>query len=152
VLVGIKAAGVNPFKTYIRTGGYVRKPGLPYTPGADGAGVVLENGAGVSAFKPGDRVYTAGSLSGTYAEAALCLEAQVHPLSQKISFAQGAALGVPYGTAFRALFQKACSFKGETAFVHGGSGGVGIAAIQLARSIGMTVFATAGSEKGLKLV
>src|SRR5919197_6074880 len=72
VLVRIHAIGVNPVETYIRAGTYARLPALPYTPGNDGAGVVEQVGADVSEFKPGDRVYTAGSVSGTYAEIALC--------------------------------------------------------------------------------
>src|SRR5690348_7863759 len=91
VLVRIAAAGVNPVETYIRAGTYAIKPPLPYTPGGDGAGVVESVGEEVTAFKPGDRVYTAGTLTGSYAEFALCDEFQVHALPQKVSFAQGAA-------------------------------------------------------------
>ena len=87
------AIGVNPVETYIRAGSYPQKPALPYTPGNDGAGVVEEVGSDVNEFKPGDRVYTAGSISGTYAEFALCKTAQVHPLPANASFAQGAAMG-----------------------------------------------------------
>jgi NADPH2:quinone reductase len=100
----------------------------------------------------GDRVYVAGTLSGTYAEQALCLETQVHPLASKVFFAQGAAVGVPYATAYRALFQLARATPGETVLVHGASGGVGIAAVQLARAAGMRVIGTAGTEKGRALV
>lgn len=95
VLVRIHAAGVNPVETYIRAGTYARLPNLPYTPGNDGAGVVEQTGADVSEFKVGDRVYTAGSLSGTYAEFALCKKDHVHPLPANVSFAQGAAMGTP---------------------------------------------------------
>lgn len=152
VLVKIHAAGVNPFETYQRTGTYAVKPQLPYTPGADGAGVVTKTGTGVQRFAAGDRVYVAGSVSGTYAEQTLCQESQVHPLPQKISFEQGAALGVPYATAYRALFQKANVRPGEAVLVHGASGGVGIAAVQFARAHGMTVIGTAGTLKGSELV
>src|SRR5207244_109484 len=106
VLVRVKAAGVNPVDTYIRAGAYARKPSLPFTPGTDAAGVVDAVGPNVKQFKPGDRVYTNGTITGAYAELALCEESRVHPLPSKISFAQGAALGVPYGTAYRALFQR----------------------------------------------
>ncbi len=152
VVVRVHAAGVNPVDTYIRSGMYARKPPLPYTPGVDGAGTVAAAGEGVARFQPGDRVYTAGAISGTYAELALCRESQVHPLPSKVSFAQGAALGVPYGTAYRALFQRARALPAETVLVHGASGGVGIAAVQLARAAGMTVIATAGTDKGRALV
>ena len=152
VLVKIHAVGVNPYDTYMRLGTYAIKPPLPYTPGADGAGVVAEIGSGAKRFKPGDRVYIAGSLSGAYAEFALCQESQVHPLAKNVSFEQGAAIGVPYGTAYRALFDKAQSLPGETLLVHGASGGVGVAAVQLARAHGMTVIGTAGTQKGKALV
>jgi NADPH2:quinone reductase len=152
VLVKIHAAGVNPFDTYIRTGTYSMKPQLPYTPGADAAGVVAAVGSGVQRVKAGDRVYVAGTLSGAYAEQVLCLESQVHSLPKNVSFQQGAAIGVPYVTAYRALFQKAHALPSETVLVHGGSGGVGLAAVQLARAHGMTVVGTAGTERGRALV
>jgi len=152
VLVRLKAIGVNPVETYIRAGLYPRKPALPYTPGADGAGVVERPGQGAFKFQPGDRVYTSGTLSGSYAELALCDENQVHPLPAKASFAQGAALGVPYATAYRALFLRARAVPGECVLVHGASGGVGTAALQLARAGGFTVIGTAGTDEGLKLI
>jgi len=92
VLVRMHAIGINPVETYIRAGTYARLPELPYTPGNDGAGVVEKVGADVSEFKAGDRVYTAGSITGTYAEFALCKKEQVHPLPPNVSFAQGAAM------------------------------------------------------------
>ena len=152
VLVRIHAVGINPVETYIRAGTYARKPALPFTPGNDGAGVVEEVGEGVSKFQPGDRVYTAGSISGTYAEYALCDPVQLHPLPANASFAQGAAMGTPYATAFRGLFQRAQAKPGETLLVHGASGGVGTAAIQLARTRGLRVLGTAGTERGRDLV
>src|SRR3954471_19119389 len=90
LLVRLHAAGVNPVETYIRSGKYARLPELPYTPGNDGAGVVEQIGDGVNAFSVGDRVYTAGSISGTYAQFALCETTQVHRLPANASFAQGA--------------------------------------------------------------
>jgi NADPH2:quinone reductase len=151
VLVRVHAGGVNPVETYIRAGKYARLPELPYTPGNDGAGVVEQVGADVSEFKAGDRVYTGGSLSGTYAELALCKKEQVHRLPENVSFTQGAAMGTPYATAYRGLFQRANAKPGETVLVHGASGGVGTAAVQLARARGLHVFGTAGSDEGLKL-
>jgi NADPH:quinone reductase len=152
IVVRIHAAGVNPVDTYIRSGTYAVKPPLPYTPGMDGAGVVLRTADGARRVKAGDRVYVAGSISGTYAEQALAHESQVHPLPPNITFQQGAAVGVPYGTAYRALFHKAHAQPGESVLVHGASGGVGIAAVQLARAHGMTVIGTAGTDKGRALV
>jgi NADPH2:quinone reductase len=152
VVVRIRAAGVNPVDVYMRSGTYPRKPTLPYTPGTDGAGTVESLGPDAKRFKPGDRVYLAGSLSGTYAELALCEEQFVFPLPAHVSFAQGAAVHVPYATAYRALFQRAHAVAGETLLVHGASGGVGIAAVQLARAAGLRVIGTVGSERGRKLV
>jgi NADPH:quinone reductase len=152
VVVRIRAAGVNPVEAYIRAGVYPRKPSLPYTPGTDGAGTIEATGKDAKRYAPGARVYVAGSLSGTYAEQALCDESSVFPLPQHVSFAQGAALGVPYGTAYRALFHRAAARPGETVLIHGASGGVGIAAVQLARAAGLRVIGTAGSDKGRALV
>ena len=152
VLVRINAAGVNPVDTYIRSGLYAFRPALPYIPGMDGAGVIEAVGAEVHHLKAGDRVYIAGTLSGAYAEKTLCAASQVHHLPARVSFSQGAGLGVPYSTAYRALFQKAGALPGETVLVHGASGGVGLAAVQLARAAGTIVIGTAGSEQGQQCV
>jgi NADPH2:quinone reductase len=136
----------------MRNGTYAVKPPLPYTPGSDGAGDVEAIGEGVSKVKPGDRVYTAKTLTGAYAQYALTLDSQVHSLPPKVTYAQGAGIGVPYVTAFHALRQEIRPRAGETVLVHGASGGVGVAAVQIARALGMTVLGTAGTEKGLDLV
>src|SRR5437773_1389936 len=151
VLVRVHAAGVNPVDTYIRSGSYTNLS-LPYTPGKDAAGIIEAKGDATDQFPLGDRVYTSGSITGTYAELTLCDAADVHPLPKQISFAQGAALGVPYATAYRALFHRAEARAGETVLIHGASGGVGLAAVQFARSAGLTVIGTAGSDGGSKLV
>ena len=151
VLVRIHAAGVNPYDTYMRNGLYPVKPALPYTPGSDAAGIVEAVGEGVTKVKKGDRVYTAKTLTGAYAEYALTLESQVHPLPAKITYAQGAGIWVPYGTAYHALHQCTKARAGESLLIHGASGGVGIAAAQMASAMGMTVLGTAGTEKGLEL-
>jgi NADPH2:quinone reductase len=148
---------VNPVDAYIHTGTYARKPALPYTPGQDGAGDILAVGAGVKDFKAGDRVYICGvgntvAGAGTYAELALCVPSQLHPLPARVSFAQGAALGVPYCTAYRALFQRACAKPGETVLVHGATGGVGIACVELAHARGLTVIGSGGTDAGLAAV
>ncbi|MBM3264967.1 MAG: NADPH:quinone reductase [candidate division Zixibacteria bacterium] len=152
VVVRVHAAGVNPVDTYIRTGTYAVKPNLPYTPGLDAAGVVESAGTGVTHVKPGDRVYIAGSISGSYAEKTLCNSGQVHPLPDNVSFAQGACVFVPYGTAYRGLFQRGGAKAGETVLIHGASGGVGTAGVQLARAAGLTVIGTGGTERGRALV
>jgi NADPH2:quinone reductase len=152
VLVRIKAAGVNPVDTYLRTGIHAHAPKLPYTPGKDGAGTVESVGQDATKFKPGDRVYTAGSISGTYAEFALCREEDLGLLPDNVSFEQGAGVWTPYATSYRALFQKAAAVAGETVLIHGASGGVGIAATQWAKNAGCRVVGTAGSDDGKKLV
>ncbi|MBX3297425.1 MAG: NADPH:quinone reductase [Acidobacteria bacterium] len=151
VLVRVKAAGVNPVDTYIRSGIHAVKPKLPYTPGKDGAGVVEAVGPGVRRFAPGDHVYIADTLTGTYAEYALCREDQLGRLPENVSFEAGAGVFTPYATAYRALFQKAGAKIGETVLVHGASGGVGIAAVQWAKSAGMCVIGTASTEEGRSL-
>jgi NADPH:quinone reductase len=151
VLVRIHAAGVNPYDTYMRAGTYAVKPSLPYTPGSDGAGVIEAVGEGVKKVKRDDRVYTARTLTGAYAEYALALEEQVHPLPAKIDFKQGAGIWVPYGTAYHALHHSAKAHASETVLVHGASGGVGSAALQIARAMGLRVFGTAGTPKGLEI-
>ena len=151
LLVRVEAAGINPVETYIRSGIGARPP-LPYTPGSDAAGVVVSIGAGVAATAVGQRVYVADTLTGAYAELALCLHDSVFPLPASLSMAQGAAIAVPYGTAYRALFQRGRGAAGETVLVHGAAGGVGLAAVQLAAAAGMTVVGSAGSEEGRRLV
>lgn len=151
VVVRVHAVGVNPVETYVRSGIYP-KPPTPFTPGNDGAGVIDTIGAGVKGVAVGDRVYIAGSMSGTYAEKSLCQAGRVHPLPASASFAQGAAIHVPYGTAYQALIHRARPLPGESLLVHGASGGVGIAAVQIACAAGMTVIGTAGTARGRELV
>lgn len=152
VVVRVHAAGVNPVDTYIRAGAYAGQATLPYTPGTDAAGTIESLGKGVRRFAVGARVYTAGTISGAYAERVLCAESMVYPLPDRLSYAQGAAIYIPYATAYRALFQRARAHAGEWALVHGASGGVGIAAVQIARAAGLKVIGTVGSEQGRHLV
>jgi len=150
ILVRLHAAGVNPVEAYVRAGKYTRLPSLPYTPGTDGAGVVEKSDDPV--FTPGARVYLFGSQTGTYAEQALCAPGQVYPLPDHVTFERGAALGVPYGTASWALFNRGVVKAGETLLIHGASGGVGLAALQLAHAGGVRVLGTAGTPEGLELI
>ena len=150
VLVEIKAAGVNPVDTYVRSGNYAILPQLPYVPGADGAGVVKAVGDGVTRLRPGERVWVARQAG--YASLVAADATMVHPLPAPLSFGQGAAVGVPYGTAYRGLHHKGQAKAGETLLVHGASGGVGIAAVQLGVAHGMTVIGTGGTDRGRKLV
>ena len=152
VLVRNHAAGVNPVDTYLRSNTDNRGPKLPYTPGSDSAGVIEAVGPGVTSVKVGDRVYVGGTVSGAYAELSLSGETQVHSLPANVSFAQGAAMNVPYATAFHAFVNRGQAQTGETVLVHGASGGVGIGAVQIARARGLTVIGTAGTEKGRRMV
>ncbi|XP_075887446.1 quinone oxidoreductase [Nelusetta ayraudi] len=152
VLIRVHACGVNPVETYIRAGTYARKPTLPYTPGGDVAGMVETVGEGVTSVKAGDRVFTTATVSGGYAEFAVAADDCVHKLPNALDFTQGAALGIPYFTAYRALVHKAHVKPGETILIHGASGGVGVAACQLSRALGLRVLGTAGTAEGLKLV
>ncbi|MGI9505203.1 MAG: NADPH:quinone reductase, partial [Geminicoccaceae bacterium] len=156
VVIDIKAAGVNPADTYMRGGAYAIVPDLPYTPGGDAAGVVSAVGDGVSKFKIGDRVFTGVamgfSMQGCYAEKVLRSADDVLALPDSVHFTQGAALGVPYATAHYGLFARGGAKAGETVFIHGASGAVGTAAIQLAKRAGLTVIGSGGSERGRKLI
>ncbi len=151
VLVRTKAIGVNPVDTYIRAGIYGPKA-FPYIPGTDAAGIVEAVGAEVKNVKPGDRVYVYGTIDGAYAELVLCKPSQVHPLPDRLSYEQGAAIGVPYGTAYRALFVRGHAKPNEAVLVHGASGGVGTATVQLAVNFGCKVFGTAGNVDGIERV
>lgn len=156
VRVRLRAAGVNPVETYIRAGQYGRLPSLPHTPGFDGAGVVVEAGESVRRFAPGDRVYVASvrlpEAGATYAEETVVDENEVWPLPEGIDFAQGAAIGIPCATAFRALHFVGRGRPGDWVLVHGASGAVGTAAVQLAKAFGMRVVGTAGTHAGRDLV
>ena len=155
-LVRIHAAGVNPVDTYICAGVYAQLPELPYVPGIDGAGVIEAIGHGVAGLTVGQRVYVAGSMAGNigdcYAEKAVIPETALFPLPDTVSFAAGAAIGIPYATAYHALFGRGGAKPGETVFIHGASGAVGTAVVQLARAHGMTVIGSAGSARGLAMV
>lgn len=152
VLVQVRAAGVNPVDTYLRSGEYARLPSLPYTPGSDAAGEVVEVGPGVDRWIPGDRVYTDHRASGSYAELLCCPAEFLHPLPDGVGFAAGATLGVPATTAYRALFAVGGGRAGERLLIHGATGGVGLAAVQLAVAAGMEVTASGGSVEGRDLL
>uniref|UniRef100_A0A8C9K9V7 Quinone oxidoreductase n=1 Tax=Panthera tigris altaica TaxID=74533 RepID=A0A8C9K9V7_PANTA len=152
VLIKVHACGVNPVETYIRSGTHKIKPLLPYTPGSDVAGVIEAVGDNASTFKKGDRVFTTSTISGGYAEYALAADHTVYPLPEKLDFKQGAAIGIPYFTAYRALLHSARVKAGESVLVHGASGGVGLAVCQIARAYGLKVLGTAGTGEGQSIV
>jgi len=151
VIVSVRAIGINPVETYIRSGKYGPKQ-FPYIPGNDAAGIVHSVGPGVTRVNKADRVYVAGSISGTYAQLTLADQSKVHPLPSHVTFSQGAAMGIPYGTAFHTLFHRGQAHFGESVLIHGATGGVGLAALQIAKSAGLLIFATGGSDKGRELL
>ena len=147
VLIHVLAAGINPVDTYIRAGAYGALPELPYTPGWECAGVVLAMGQAVEGLSVGQRVYTTRTISGAYAEHAIAQASFTHPLPHALSAEEGAALGIAYGTAYRALHQTTQVERGQRVLIHGGAGGVGWAAVQLALDAGLRVVATASQEE-----
>lgn len=152
VRVRLHAAGVNPVDTYLRSAAQGYAPKLPWIPGMDGAGIVDAVGDQVNGLKPGQRVYVHGGGLGTYAEYCVCRPSRAYPLPDNLDFAEGASLGVPYFTAARALFTRGDVQSGDKVLIHGASGGVGSACLQLLASQDVKVWGTAGSDAGLELV
>lgn len=151
IVIKVMAVGVNPVETYIRAGTYPVLPHLPYVPGGNCAGVVEKVGDGAGRLKVGQRVYTSAK-GGAYGEYCLCEEKHAHPLPGNVSFEEGAAVGVPAATAYRALFIRGEGEVASKVLIHGASGSVGLAAIQLAKAAGMDVTGTAGTKKGVELI
>ena len=149
VLIRVKAVGVNPVETYVRAGNYGQMK-FPFTPGNDCAGVVEAVAPDVRQFKPGDRVYTNKTSTGSYAQLSLADAFYVHLLPDRATFQQGAGVGTPGGTAYRGLFQRGRGKPGETVLVHGATGGVGTAAVQFARARGLVVIGSSSTDKGRK--
>lgn len=151
VLVKVYAAGVNPVDVYMRAKMFGYAPQLPLVLGKEAAGIVEEVGSNVKQFKKGDRVVCCIP-SGGYAEYVTCNAALVVPLPEVLTFTQGAALYIAYYTAYRALIIRLKIQKGELALIHGASGAVGLAGVQIAKAHGLKVVGTAGSDEGLKVV
>src|SRR5215471_2313946 len=156
VVVEVRAAGVNPADTYMRSGTYAIRPELPYTPGGDAGGVISAIGTVVTEHKVGDRVFVGTALSfdltGCYAEKVKRKASEVLSLPVGVNFAEAATFGVSYPTAHYALFERGGAQGGETVFIHGASGSVGTSAIQLAKRAGLRVVGSAGTSKGLELL
>ncbi|MGF1473794.1 MAG: NADPH:quinone oxidoreductase family protein [Rubrobacteraceae bacterium] len=147
VTVEVEAAALNFFDILLCKGEYQESPELPFTPGAEVSGVVSATG-GESAFEPGTRVLATPPLPrGGFAERVSVPEAATYPIPDSMAFEDAAALHLVYQTAYFALHRRAGLAPGETVLVHAGAGGVGSAAIQLARSAGARVLATAGGEE-----
>lgn len=145
VLIRVRAAGLNHADLAQRAGFYPLPPGTTDILGLEVAGEIAQVGAGVDAWKEGDRV-CALLVGGGYAEFAVAPAVQCLPVPEGLDFAQAAALPEAFATVWLNVFQKASLKAGERLLVHGGSSGVGIAAIQLASALGSTVFCTAGTD------
>jgi len=145
VQIRVRAAGINP-ADLVRLSGRLQPLSLPYTPGTDVCGEVEAVGSGVTHVKKGDRVFGRASTGG-YAEKTCLAASEAIPLPANLSFAEGAAIPIPFYTAYRALHHKAAIKAGETVLVSAGGGGVGVAAIQLAKIAGARVITTVGSAE-----
>jgi NADPH2:quinone reductase len=146
VLVRVRAAGINPTDLTRLSGRFPQSFKLPYIPGIDVSGEVEAIGSGVTNVKPGDKI-VGWALSGGYAEKACLAAGEVALLPPSLSFAEGAAIPIPFYTAYHALHHKAVIRSGETVLISAGAGGVGVAAIQLAKAAGARVVTTVGSEE-----
>ncbi|XP_013095407.2 zeta-crystallin-like [Biomphalaria glabrata] len=151
VLIKVYFSGVNPVDTYIRAGGFGPVT-FPKVLGMDTAGTVEEVGEGVTEFKKGDRVYTTGTVTGGYAQFTVADVKKTSLLDKSLTFAQGAGVGVPYYTAWKAIYMRAQTKPKDLVLVHGASGAVGLAAVQIAKANGLRVIGTAGTKEGLDLV
>ena len=147
----LKACSVNFPDILMVQGKYQFKPALPFAPGMEGAGLVAAVGEGVTKFKPGDRV-VAGLRTGGFAEEANAAEAACRAIPGTMDFAEAAACPAAYLTAYVALVCRGRLQKGETLLVHGASGGVGLAAVEMGKLLGATVIATSASDEKLKVV
>ena len=150
LLVEVKAASINFPDALMVQGRYQARPALPFTPGAEMAGVVIATGAGVELFRPGDRVMaTCGT--GAFAEQCLADAGQAVPLPAGMDFALGASFLLAYGTALHALATIGKLAPGESVLILGAAGGVGIAGIEVAKAIGARVIAAASSAEKIAL-
>uniref|UniRef100_A0A8D8SXT4 Quinone oxidoreductase n=2 Tax=Cacopsylla melanoneura TaxID=428564 RepID=A0A8D8SXT4_9HEMI len=153
VLVKVVAAGINPVETYIRSGQYPTLPELPAILGTEVSGVVEQVGAGVTHVQVGDKVFGKPILGkGGYSQYAKLKKLDVYHMPPQLSFSEAAVLYVSYFTAYRALHFKAQMKPGEWVLVHGATGGVGSAAIQIAKAHGLKVVAFAGTDSGKQYV
>jgi NADPH2:quinone reductase len=145
IRVRVHAASINFYDNLMVAGEYQMKPDLPFTAGSDAAGVVIETGSRVTRLKPGDRV-AVGHYIGTFADEMVAKEWTAVVMPDGVDFAEAAAMRVAHGTAYYGLARRGALKAGETLLVHGASGGVGLAAVQLGRQLGATVIGTVGDE------
>ena len=147
VVVDVRAAGVTFADALIVSGGYQIKPPLPFVPGSEAAGVVAAVGDGVEAWTVGDRVLW--SSLGTFAEQVAVAPEALLPLPEAVSFGQGASFMQSYVTMLFALTRRTIVAAGETVLVLGAGGGVGLAAVDVARALGLRALAAASSKEKL---
>ena len=147
VRVAIHAAGINFPDILMAAGGYQLKPELPFTPGVEAAGEVIEVD-GVAGIAVGDRVIVK-MRHGTYAYEAVVAPSQLTPLPSTFDYAEGATFLAAHGTAYHALIDRGQVQPGEVLLVHGAGGGVGLAAVEMGKMLGATVIAAASSEEKL---
>ncbi|MHA1113995.1 MAG: NADPH:quinone oxidoreductase family protein, partial [Alphaproteobacteria bacterium] len=150
VRIAARATGVNFADTLMIRGQYQRKPEMPFSPGMETAGVVTEVGADVTRIKPGDRV-VAALTSGGFAEEVIIEERFTFAIPDEMDFEDAVNFAVVYPTAHGALSFQGRLEAGETALIHGAAGGVGLAGVEVAKAMGATVIATAGSADKLAL-
>jgi NADPH2:quinone reductase len=146
VLIDVRAASVNFPDLLVIRGAYQKLPSRPFSPGKDLAGAVAAVGEGVTTCKPGDRV-SAQVEFGAYAEKCVVPQLNCHLMPESMTYAEGAAMGLTYLTAYFALIERGLYRLGETVLVNGGAGGVGLATVQLAKALGATVVASVGSAQ-----
>jgi NADPH2:quinone reductase len=145
LLIEIKATAANFVDTLLMGGKHQSRPSLPFIPGKGPAGVVMEVGADVTGFAPGDRVLAMCEPGGGYAELIAVPASQCHRIPDSMAFADAASMGLIYDTAWFSLRQRGNYRTGETVLVLGATGGVGLAAIQLAKALGARVLAGAAN-------
>ena len=150
VRVEVHAAGVNFPDLLMIEGKYQYKPPFPFAPGAEASGVVLETGAKVTGIRPGDRVI-AMTGSGAFAEQVVVRQHKIRPMPAAMDFVTAASLGLTYGTTAHALIQRGQLQPGEWLLVHGASGGVGMAAVEIGKAMGAKVIGTGGSDEKLRV-
>ena len=150
VRISVRAAGCNFSDILMMKGEYQVKPPLPFIPGGEVGGVVIETGEAVVGLAPGDRVLSRCALGG-YAEEVVAPAATTLRLPEALSFAAGAALSTVYPTSYAALVWRAPVIEGETLLVHAAAGGVGLSAVQIGKARGARVIATAGGAEKLEL-
>jgi NADPH:quinone reductase len=148
VSVAVRAAGINFPDILMAAGQYQLKPELPFTPGMEAAGDVVEVASDVSGVAVGDRVIVK-MRHGGYADEVVVTPAQLTPLPSTFDYAEGATYLAAHGTAYHALVDRAALQGGEVLLVHGAGGGVGLAAVEVGKLLGATVIAAASSEEKL---